>query len=86
MSHLSTIKAKTFADKLAIAKADPAFRARQAEYERTVAEGNAGLTAILAERQKSGELPTEADIAQFSPVGESPADALAREIHEGMRK
>lgn len=86
MSHLSAAKAKAFAEKLAKAKAGPAFRARQAEHERAVAEANAGLTAVLAERQKSGKLPTAEDVAQFPDPGESPADALAREILKGMQK
>jgi len=86
MSHLSAAKAKQFAERLEAAKADPQFQARQAEYARQAAETNASLTNLLADRAKAKELPTAADVAQFPVPGESPADALAREIHMGMQQ
>ncbi len=86
MSHLSTIKSQTFASKLEAAKANPGFQSRQAAYLAEVEEANAGLTALLAIRHKAGETLTEADLAQYPIPGESPADALARQIHMGMQQ
>lgn len=81
MSHLVQAKTAAFTAKLEERTKDIAFQARQAEHEQLTASANTGLTALLASHKAAGTAPAPEELQSFPSPGESPREALSREIY-----
>jgi hypothetical protein len=84
MSHLVQAKTAAFKAKFEARAKDPEFQERQATYELSAQGSNIELTALLAAHKEAGTVPTEAELQRFPSLGESPLEAMSREIYLGM--